>query len=236
MSFQAHAECVLKVRVNDVPPQYMQKEGKWTGRAVELMNVLLEEANCRADFIQIPWKRSLIELEKGRIDAMMNVGYNEQRAKSYYFMSPNVYETTVLLMRSDSDAAIQTLSDLKKLPKKVGYETGNLFDKHFSEKFENDQSFKDIFEPLEVGNMTEMVYLGRLSGELTILENAQYAIKTNTKYKKYLKIHPMTISKLPTFFALSKQSINQEKMLALQAANIRAISKGLYEDVIKRWQ
>ena len=46
----------------------------------------------------------------------------------------------------------------------------------------------------------------------------------------------MTISKLPTFFAFSKQSISQDKILALQAANIRAISKGLYEEVIERWQ
>lgn len=214
----------------------MQKEGQWVGRAVELMEVLLDEANCRADFIKIPWKRSLIELEQGRIDAMMNVAYNEQRAQAYYFISPNAYETTVLLMRSDTEVAIDSLNDLHKLPNKIGYETGNLFDKHFSEKFENDQKFQRLFKALEVGNMTEMVYLKRLSGELTILENAKYAIKTNPKYQKNLKIHPMTISKLPTFFAFSQQSISQDTILALQAANIRAISKGLYEDVIERWQ
>lgn len=214
----------------------MQKDGQWVGRAVELMQVLLNEANCRADFITIPWKRSLIELEQGRIDAMMNVGYNEQRAQAYYFISPNAYETTVLLMRSDTNVDIHSFDDLQKLPHKIGYDTGNLFDKHFSEKFESDPNFQALFKALEVGNMTEMVYLKRLSGELTILENAKYAIKTNPKYQKHLKVHPMTISKLPTFFAFSKQSISQDKILALQAANIRAISKGLYEEVIKRWQ
>lgn len=224
------------MRVNDVPPQYMLEDGKWTGRAVELMEVLLEEANCRAEFVETPWKRALIELEQGRIDAMMNVGYDDQRAESYYFISPNAYETTVLLMRKDTNVEINALSDLEKLPLKIGFETGNLFDENFTHKFQNDPDFKSTFKALEVGDMTEMVYLGRLSGELTILENAKYSLDTHPKYQEHMKIHPMIISKLPSFFAFSKQSISPEKILALQAANIRAISKGLYEKVIDRWQ
>ncbi len=236
LSFQTQAECVLKVRVNDVSPQYMQKDGKWTGRAVELMEVLLEEANCRAEYVKGPWKRALIELEQGRIDAMMNVGYDEQRSDSYYFISPNAYETTVLLMRKDTEIDINSLSDLKKLPMKIGYETGNLFDKYFIDKFEEDQEFRNNFKALAVGDMTEMVFLGRLSGELTILENAQYSIASNPKYLEHLKIHPMIISKLPSFFAFSKHSISKDKIIELQAANIRAISKELYVKVIERWQ
>ena len=235
ISFQIQAECILKVRVNNVAPQYMLKDGKWTGRAVELMEVLLGEANCRAEFMEIPWKRALIELEQGRIDAMMNVGFNEERERSYYFISPNASETTVLLMRKDTDVELNSLSDLQKLPLKIGFETGNLFDKTFTHKFNEDELFRNSFKALEVGDMTEMVFLKRLSGELTILENAKYSIETNPKYQEHLKIHPMIISKLPSFFAFSKKSISPEKILELQAANIRALSKGLYEEVLNHW-
>jgi polar amino acid transport system substrate-binding protein len=224
------------VRVSDVPPQYIQQDGQWTGRAVELMEVLLREANCRAEYVKSPWKRALIELEQGRIDAMMNVGYDKQRADSYYFVSPNAYETTVLLMRKDTEIDINSLSDLKKLPLKIGYETGNLFDKDFTDMFEEDLEFRSSFKALAVGDMTEMVFLGRLSGELTILENAQHSIASNPKYQEHLKVHPMIISKLPSFFAFSKHSISKDKIIELQAANIRAISKELYQEVIERWQ
>lgn len=230
------AECVLKVRVNDAPPQYMLKDGSWTGKAVELIDVLLEEANCTADYQKRPWQRGLLELEKGTIDAMVNVVYNKERAQNFYFIWPNISNITVLLVRKDSNFEISSLNDLKDLPAKVGYENGNLFDQVFINKFESDEVFRNIFSASPVGNMTEMVYRRRLSGELTLLENAEYSIKTNPKYAKDMKIHSFQISNLPTFFAFSKRSISKDMFLKLNEANIRAVAKGAYENVKKKWE
>jgi len=235
-SFQVSAACIFKVRVNDAPPQYMLQDGKWTGKAVELMEVLLREANCKPEYIMMPWQRALMELEKGNIDAMMNVGYNEQRAKSFYYISPYIYETTVLLTRKDLKFDINSLNDLKRLPHKIGYEAGNIYDNTFTSKFLEDEDFHNLFQATTSGDNTEMVFLGRLSGKITLSENARYALDVHPKYNEQMKIHPLVVSKLPTFFAFSRQTLSDKKMIELHDANIRVISKGLYEDIKRRWE
>lgn len=231
----SYSECILKIRVNDVPPQYMLKDGKWVGRAVELMETLLDEAHCKADYQKMPWQRALWELEKGKIDGMMNVVYSKERAKHFHFIRQNTIITTVLFMRKDTIAEIHSLDDLVKLPKKIGYENGNMFDSAFVEKFASDEHFRKAFSANPASNLTEMVFRGRLSAELTIFENAHYAMKTTPKYMQNMQIHPFEISSEPALFAFSKRTVSNDRFIELYEANIRAIAKGKYQEVIKKW-
>ncbi len=234
--FSSFANCVLKVRVNDSPPQYIFENNKWIGRAVELMEVLLDEAGCKADYRKMSWNRAILELKKGTIDAMMNVGFNEDRARYFYYINPNSNETKVLLVRKNSGFVIDSLDDLKKLPNKIGYEKGNIFDQTFNKKLNSDEEFKNNFYPHPSNNLTEMVYLGRLSAVLRIKENARYELKNNPGYSKEMMIHPFHVSSLPTFFAFSKKSTSKEMLIKLQEANIQALASGKYQTVINKWE
>ena len=177
-----------------------------------------------------------MELKAGNVDVMMNMGFNEQRAEHFHYISPHTNETTVLLTRKDMNIEIHSLNYFKKFPLKIGYEAGNIYDEICTKKFHEDQDFRNVFQAVVSGDYTEMAFLGQLSGKLTLLENAKYALKNIPKYNEQMKIHPLIVSKLPTFFAFSEKSVSQEKMLLLHDANIRAISKGLYESVKDRWE
>ncbi len=230
------AERMLKVRVTEAPPQYMQQDGRWAGRAVELMEALLQEAGCVANYTEMPWKRAMLELEQGTVDVMMNVGYNETRAKHFHFISPHANETTVLVVRKDSDFDIQSLDDFKRLPDKVGYETGTIRDRNFTQKFNQDTEFREVFVDSVHATLTDMVRLGRLSGALDLAENAKYALKTDPEYAKAVKVHPFRVSSLPTFFAFSKRSVSPELLLRLHKANIRVIARGEYDAIMDKWE
>ncbi len=116
VSLDAHENRVIKVRVNDMPPQYIFENGKWEGYAVEMMEVLLDEAGFKAKFVSMPWARALKELEFGRIDALMNVNYSSERAEKFHFIWTNSYETGVLIVSKKSDYSIDSLDDFKLLP------------------------------------------------------------------------------------------------------------------------
>ena len=233
--FSSFANCVLKVRVYDTPPQYMLENNKWVGRAVELIEVLLDEAGCEADYRKMTWNRAILELKKGTIDVLMNVGFNTERAQYFYYINPNSNETKVLLIRKNSNFVINSLDDLKKLPNKIGYEKGNILDKTFTEKLDSDEDFRNNLYPHPSTNLTEMVYLGRLSAVLRMKENARYELNTHPKYSKVMEIHPFHVSSLPTFFAFSKKSTSKEMLLRLQEANIRALASGKYQAIINKW-
>lgn len=236
LSTNTYSACILKVRVNEVPPQYMSTDNGWTGRAVELMEALLKEAGCQAEYHSMPWKRALLQLEAGKIDAMMNTGYNKTRAEHFYFISPHTNETRVLLVKKDSNFRIETLEDLKKLPGPIGYETGNIFDAEFMQKYENDEVFRKKFITSPLNNLTDLVLLDRLSATLRLIENARYDLDHKPEYSKDLIMHPFRVSNLPTFFAFSKKSVNETLLLKLHSANNRVIAREGYKAILKKWE
>jgi len=235
-SIQVHADCQLDVRVNNDPPQYMNVDDEWTGRAVELINALLDEAGCTANYVVLPWQRSLIELERGAIDVMMNFGYSAERAGYAHFISPHTYEITVLTVRKNLARQILSLEDLKDLPGKIGFEKGNIYDQAFTRKYNTDKSFRALFVPLPAHDITEMVFRGNLVGELNLAESARYLIDNNPAYAEKLTVLPFHVSRLPTFFAFSKQSVSTELLLRLHAANVRVLARDGYQDILKKWE
>ncbi len=83
-----------KIRVTNIPPLYFQNESdQWTGLTVDLANVLLNEAGCKADFEAISWARSLNLIKTGGIDMMMNLSKTDYRKKFIHFIGPQSNET-----------------------------------------------------------------------------------------------------------------------------------------------
>lgn len=231
-----HAQCLLKVRVNNAPPHYYMADHGWQGIAVDILQALLNEADCQADYYLLPWQRGLMELEKGTIDIMLNVGYNEERAEHFYYLSPETYEQQVLVVRKDARQTLQTLDDLTTLPMQVAFEKGVIFAAPFTEKLQHDKVFRQHVMPSAVETHLESLFMNRLSGVITTLDFATYALKNNPKYGQALRIDALEISSLPTFFALSKKSVSRDRLHALQEANIRLIAKGKYKEILSRWR
>lgn len=232
----AFGKTVIKVRVNEAPPQYMQENGKWIGFKVELMEALLREAGITPEYRKLPWARALEELAHGTIDVMMNVGYSPERSQKYYFIWPKTSEKQVLVTRKDLRIEVKTLDDFKLLPQKVIFERGNIFGNRFNRKYKNDKDFRARFHPIDTpGNLTELVLLGRRSGELNLLENVRYEMQSDPRYKDLI-IQPVIVSEIYTYFAFSKKSVSKELLLRLHGANIRALSNGSYEKVFDKWE
>ncbi|MCP4021812.1 MAG: amino acid ABC transporter substrate-binding protein [Desulfobacteraceae bacterium] len=227
---------VIKVRVNDMPPQYILENGKWKGFAIELMEALLNEAGCKAEYMKLPWARALLELEDGRIDAVMNVSYTSERAKKFYFIWATNYETGIIIVKKNSNYSIDSLDDFKRLPDKIGFERGNVYSDEFNEKFKNDKVFRDVFYAMSNSQMIpNMIQEEKFIGALGLLLNAQYQIKTDPRFTN-LKVHPFQISKQPNFFAFSRKSVSKDLILKLHEANIRAIAKGSYGKIMRKWK
>lgn len=77
--------CVIKIAYGDVasPPYYLgdgEAIPAKPGLAVELVDVAAAKLGCKIDWQRMPSKRTLWEMEKGRIDGMLLLSFSDERA------------------------------------------------------------------------------------------------------------------------------------------------------------
>lgn len=95
------------------PWTYHDENDELVGLDVEIGKLIAEGLGVEAEFAETNWEAILSGVSSGRFDIACNgVGYSEERAKSYRFSDPYVYDRTVLVVREDNEE-IKTFEDLK---------------------------------------------------------------------------------------------------------------------------
>ena len=231
------AECSLRVRASDYAPQYYKdSEGNWHGMAIELASLLLSTAGCKAEFEDIPWARSLLMIETGELDMLLNVSKVPAREKDMYFIGPQRDETMILIVKKGSKHTINSLDDITNLPNGIGIERGNFYGDKFSEKLKADKNFAS-----KVSDVTSSVQnyqklkLGRVDGFVTDRYNYSYRIGTNDTYQDFA-VHPFVIHRNDVYFAFSKKSVSQEIINRLKQAYYRLASEGEFEKIMLKYR
>ncbi|MGE0085558.1 MAG: substrate-binding periplasmic protein [Desulfococcaceae bacterium] len=229
----------LTVRVpegNTYPPFFMQDEkGKWEGLSIELVEAMLKEAGYTPIYEALPFARAINHLQEGKTDIMLNMTITEERKSFMNFIGPQLDETVVLVVKKDSDFAISSLDDLKKLPKSVGVERGRVYGKAFEEKRAADEELKSkLAEVTEVDSNEKLLEAERISGFLGFGYNTFYQIKNNPLYNNF-KVHPFVISQDWVYFGFSKKSVPDDMLRKFQEAYDRVKEKGVFEAIRQKY-
>lgn len=237
-AFNTFADCKVKVRVvkNYRPEYYQDEKGNWAGMAVELAQVLVNEAKCEPIYVNLPWKRALKSMQDGKVDLLLNLSITDERKEYMYFIGPQRDETSILVVKKDSDFKINSLEDLKKLPRDVALVRGTFYGKAFDDKFKNDPIFaKKMHFTNNTKQLVGMLDKGRVSAFIDDRYPIVYRIKTDESYKGF-KIHPFHVNQDWVYFGLSKKSVSKELLVRLQTAYDQAKSKGKFEEVLDNYR
>ena len=230
------AECELRVRVADYPPQYYIEDGQWKGMGIELVEVLLNEAGCKPVYQIQPWKRAIKSLEVGMLDIVMNLSVTDERKEFMHFIGPQRDESMILAVADNFDFKITSLEDIKKLPGEIGIQRGGFYGDTFKTKYESDITFKQKFyEVTNANQLIKMFQKKRLVG--LIIDRYEFFQKVKTdKNFKGLKAHPFFINQDFIYFGLSKKTVSADTFERLQQAYKNAVKKGRFEDVLKQYR
>ncbi|WP_245555335.1 substrate-binding periplasmic protein [Hahella ganghwensis] len=98
------AACSKTIIVNQTnwrPYMYINDKGDMAGLDHELVKAILETAGCDYEFVQMPSKRALLELENGRLDMVAGASITPEREKYGRFTASYRDETMVLFIRQD---------------------------------------------------------------------------------------------------------------------------------------
>ncbi|KAB8029196.1 substrate-binding periplasmic protein [Fluviispira multicolorata] len=163
--YQCSASEIEKVKIcwedGLKPPYLMLKVGKKTenesvtGVAVEIVHQILKKNKIEYENIILPWKRCLIEVEKGKIDIVPNASINPERQAFAFFTDKPLYSTNMVLFykkkRFKKKPIINGIDDLKKYI--VGGYLGFNY-KYFNNQIEMDigsTSRELLFQKLKIG-------------------------------------------------------------------------------------
>lgn len=227
--FAYSTECKIRARVTELPPDYYQVErGKWQGTQVAFARALFKEANCRVRYYEIPWKRALIELERGYIDVIMNLSKFPEREAYAYFIGPTAMENTGIATSKTMATDIRTLNDIYTLPGKLAMVKGTYFGSEFEDKLTSDKLLSDKIEIITKHiAFPRLVELDRIGGFLTEKNMLAWRIENDAEYS-HLKLHPITLSQSPVYFGFSKASVKKSTIENIQRAYEVLSAKGVF--------
>jgi len=232
----SYGNCILTVRVAEFRPQYYQDAGgHWQGIAVELVQALFKEADCRIKFITTPWKRALYLLEHGGLDVLLNMSWTEERALYTHYIGPMLGENQVLIVSQNTEYKIDSLEDVKKLPKRIGIERGVFYGSALMHKLQTDQQFFNQFEYGSSESNTDKLIRGRILGMINNQYTAAYKIK-HVFSKDAFKQHPFMFHQNAVYFGFSKKVVNVALRKRFEQAFSRLLARGVLETIASKYR
>ena len=162
---------IISIRAgeNDFPATYMTADN-WEGMDIEIIREIFLRAKLDYRFISMPFKRSLIQTQDGKINLIPNLVKNKERSEYMHWLGPTrVTCIGLVVQKQDLNLSIKTTDDLIKAShqenKKVGYLTGASYSSLFDDRLENDSSLQEVLHFLpDKHQHLEMLKLGRLLG------------------------------------------------------------------------
>jgi len=204
--------------------------------AVELIEVLLNEAHCQPVYTVYPWKRALAQLQEGKLDMMVNLSITSERKKYLWFIGPQRDETIVLVVNNDFNFKVDLLEDFKAFNNKIGIENGAFYGDDFDNKYKTDPEFANLFvQAVNTDMLIKMLKLKRVIGFLEDRYSSAFKMKALTEYQG-VKAHSYLVNQDVVYFGFSKKSVSLELLARLKKAYNTANTAGKFEAVLKRYR
>lgn len=173
---------VIHLVTEDYPPYGFVEDGKLTGIAVDLVEVLFERIDQPIEVTLLPWTRALKMTELGEADGIFTTFYSDERAQYLdYVKEPLAYEAQYIYHLATTDMTFRdSITGLS------GYRIGIVQDYYLGEAFEKAKS----------------------EGVLQVEENTD--IETNIQKLLDKKIDIMIDHRNSTLFRLKKLGLTEK--------------------------
>ena len=111
------------------PFMYLDERGQLVGLDIELIQAVAQRMQCTLSFVQLPFKRHMLELQSGHIDLATSVQWTAEREAYAYFSKPYRESQMRLLLPAAQVARypLSELAQLRDLPLRLGVTRGYFY-------------------------------------------------------------------------------------------------------------
>ena len=229
--------CVKSVRWDDTPPfNTLNAKGEVRGLHADLVREALARLQCGVRFVEMPWARSLIQLQSGKVDMVPGAADLKEREAYARFSRPTNSSRNVLFVRNDAASKYQ----LKRLTDIIGTDFRLAVERNASLGTEFDELVKT---PAFASRLTyvsaqksglRMMALGRVDGQITGEVSGLYAMD-QLGLGTTLHQSKIVTSTEADFVAFSKATTDEAFVKRFNAALGAMMADGTYRRILERY-
>lgn len=229
--------CIKTARwADDAPYSYRDSNGQLNGLDVELIQAALMGLQCDVRWVEMPWARALVELERGRLDILAGARETDERQRFAHF-SVAVNRSPNVLFMSHAAALkypINALKDILETDLKLGVQIGVAYSSDYEVLRKNPDFNRHLTQISSRIGGWKMMNLGRIdamiSDEVTALvELRQLGLLSKIEANKAISTGDLA------YVAFSKASVDKEFVNAFNREVSAMISDGRYRKMREKY-
>lgn len=215
-SASVFGRCEISMRAHVFPPLAIKNNQQWSGIDIDYANILINAVGCKLKIVEAPWLRGLKLLEHGEIDLMVNVTKSVEREKYFYFVGPQRIEYIKLVSKKGGLPLIKTWQQLEALDAVIMRQRGSYLGEKFEQVLNKNAPLREkLVELAHNKTRLELLESGKIDA---FLVDEMFLKGLPNKLKNRLEIHPLVINSNPVFYAFSKASITEARILEFRNA------------------
>lgn len=217
---------VVSRSANNMPPYtFLNEQQQLVGYRVEFIQQLFTRLNCELEILtDSPWKRSLVLLENGEIDVLMNASKSAERERYAWFSAAYEDEKVAVFVAAAQreQLKIKQFADIATHGYSVGIIRGNYYGPQFSALLTQPDFSKHVVEAIDKSSLYQFVLRGRVQMYLDYFPNGLLALRDEKLDQQIVRypLTPVTIGQV--HFMLSRQSVSEKfvRQLDLELAKM----------------
>lgn len=181
------------------------------GINIDVVKAIFSKMGCTTKFLKMPWARTLLELEEGRIDIAGGAYFTSQRAEFAHYSTVEIHNPNVLFMRKTSlqNIAINKLSDLVEHKMRIGVQVNVYYGEEYVEWIKQPQFSQLVLTNTSRKALWNMLSLGRVDAVIADLHSGNAEIK-QLKLDDKIASSSFVVTDIPAYYIFSKRTTSQE--------------------------
>ncbi len=218
------------------PYQFKKRRDNFTGLDLDILKAAFNEAGCKIEFVEMPWKRMLLSVEDGNINVVMGASRLPEREKYAVFSQPYRDESFSIFMRKNGKHTykIQRLEDLIRYNIKLGIVRGYFYGKKFDEAMTN-PGFKELVEEAKDDETNIKKLEGERVDALLIDPYVGIARMKKTGFLNKIYKTPLTLTTEPIHAMFSKKSVSAETVKSFNEGLNKIKKNGKMNQIFKKY-
>lgn len=229
---------VTRAATNMPPYAYLDGRRQLTGYRVELLQQLFKRLNCPLQIrTDVPWKRSLLLLQSGELDLMVNSSKTPERERFAYFSKAADAEYVALyqLQKQHGSIRLANLTEAFSGHYNIGLIRGNHYGAELNQRLQDEAIAGHLVEAIDKPALYQMLLRQRVDFYLDYYPNGLFALRDEGLDERIVHV-PASVQHIGTsHYMFSKQSVSAAFVRAFDAELARMLADGTVAALRERY-
>lgn len=204
-------------------PFHYLEDGKLIGIDIEILESVIGKTGYTIEFIEMPWARTLLSVEKGEVHIAIGAGFNEARTQWGYYSLPYKHINHWLYTKKNHFNQITSIEDFLNAGLRLGVIIGWGYPIEIRHEI-NKEKYKDqLVEGKTTEQLLKLLELGRIDGLIAIPEMLKHPLVPRAKYREDL------------YFIFSKSSVKPNYVTEFNNALLSIIYSGKRNEIMAKY-